>query len=92
MEEKIKAIKEYFLTNSYVYLSKQYRKKYIVYLFSANSERNAVVRKNKQYFKTKDSEGGKIKHRIVYIPLDKFFSNTVFKLIRRGYDLELFNK
>lgn len=92
MEEKIKAIKEYFLTNGYVYLSKQCRKEYIVYFFSANSERNAVIRKNKQHFKTKDSEGGKIKHRIVYISLDKFFNNTVFKLIRRGYDLELFNK
>lgn len=92
MEEKIKAIKEYFITHGYVYLSKQCRKEYIVYLFSANSERNAVVHQNKRHLKTRDSKGGKIKRRIVYIPLDKFFSNTVFKLLRRGYDLELFNK
>lgn len=92
MEEKIEAIKEYFLTNGYVYLSKQCRKEYIVYFFSANSERNAVIRQNKEHQKNRELDSGKIKRRTVYIPLDKFFSNTVLKLIRRGYDLELFNK
>ena len=92
MNEKIKAIKDYFMENGCVFLAKQCNKEYILYFFSANSERNAIVRQNKQHFKNRDLEGGKSKRKKVYIPLDKFFNDVIFDLINRGYELELFEE
>ena len=92
MNEKIKAIKDYFMENGCVFLAKQCKNEYIIYLFSANLERNAIVRQNKQHFKNRDLEGGKSKRKEVYIPLNKFFNDVVFDLLKRGYDLELFEE
>ena len=92
MNEKIKVIKDYFMENGCVHLAKQCKKEYIIYIFSANSERNAVIRQNKQHFKNRDLEGGKTKRKKVYITLDKFFNDVVFDLLNRGYELELFEE
>ena len=87
MNEKIKAIKKYFMENGNVFLAKQCKKEYIIYFFSANFERNAVVRQNKQHFKSRELDEGKSKKKNVYIPLDTFFSETVCDLLNRGYEL-----
>ena len=88
MNEKIKAINDYFMKNGCVHLAKQCKKEYIIYFFSANSERNAVICQNKQHFKNRDLEGGgKTKRKKVYIPLNKFFDDVVFDLLNRGYEL-----
>lgn len=90
MNEKIKAIKKYFMKNGNVFLAKQCKKEYIIYFFSANFERNAVVRQNKQHFKSRELDEEKSKKKNVYIPLDTFFDETVLDLLNRGYELEMF--
>lgn len=76
------------MQNGCVYLAKQCKKEYIIYLFSANFERNAVVRQNKMHFKSRDLQEGKNKKKSIYIPLDTFFYETVYDLLNRGYELE----
>lgn len=90
MNEKIEAIKKYFMQNGNVFLAKQCKKEYIIYFFSANFEKNAVVRQNKQHFKSRDLHEGKNKRKKVNIPLNTFFDEVVYDLLNRGYELELF--
>lgn len=75
-----------------VFIQQSSARKNIIYSFSANFERNAVIRQNKQHFKNRDLEGGKTKCKKVYIPLNKFFDDVVFYLLNRGYALELFEE
>ena len=92
MNKKIKAIKDYFMENGCIHLAKQCKKEYIIYFFSANFEKDAVVRQNKQHFKNRDLESGKTKRKKVYIPLNKFFNDIVYDLLKRGYELETFEE
>ena len=90
MNEKIKAIKDYFMEHGHVNLAKQCKNEYIIYFFSANYARDTVIRQNKQHFKNRDLEGRKSKRKEVCIPVNKFFDEVVYDLLNRGYELELF--
>lgn len=78
------------MQNGNVFLAKQCKKEYIIYSFSCNFERNAIVRQNKQHFKSRDLDDGKFKRKKVNIPLNIFFDEVVYDLLNRGYELELF--
>ena len=88
MNEELDRIKDYFLENRYVSLAKQCKQEYIIYSYFLNYEGTVVVRLNKQHFKNRDLEGGKSKRRKIKIPTEKFFNDTIYELLVRGYRLE----
>ena len=72
-------------------MAKQCKQEYIVYSYFLNNEGTAIVRLNKQHFKNRDLEGGKSKRRKIEIPIEKFFNDTIYDLLMRGYKLEDWN-
>lgn len=88
MNEEMNRIKDYFKENRWVSLAKQCKQEYIVYSYFLNYEGTAIVRLNKQHFKNRNLEGGKSKRRKIEIPIEKFFNDTIYDLLMRGYKLE----
>jgi hypothetical protein len=88
MNEKFKAIKDYFEEHGHVALAKQCKKEYIVYSYYTNFEGNVINRMLKQHFKNRDLEVGKNKRKKVEIPIAKFFKDVIYDLLNRGYELE----
>lgn len=91
MNEEMNRIKDYFKENRCVFLAKQCKQEYIIYSYFLNYEGTAIVRLNKQHFKNRDLEGGKSKRRKIEIPIEKFFDDTIYDLLMRGYKLEDWN-
>ena len=91
MNEEMNRIKDYFKEYRWVSLAKQCKQEYIVYSYFFNNEGTAIVRLNKQHFKNRDLEGGKSKRRKIEIPIEKFFNDTIYDLLMRGYKLEDWN-
>lgn len=91
MNEEMNRIKDYFKEYRWVSLAKQCKQEYIVYSYFLNNEGTAIVRLNKQHFKNRDLEGGKSKRRKIEIPIEKFFNDTIYDLLMRGYKLEDWN-
>lgn len=89
MEEEIHRIKDYFKEHGCVFLSKQCKQEYIVYCYYSNCDGTAIIRCHKQHFKNRDLEGNmKNKRRKVKISIKKFFDDTIYDLLIRGYKLE----
>lgn len=91
LNEEMNKIKEYFKENNWVSLGKQCKQEYIVYSYFLNNEGTTITRLNKQHFKNRDLEGGKSKRRKIEIPVEKFFDDTIYDLLIRGYKLEDWN-
>ena len=91
MNEEMGKIKDYFKEHRWVSLAKQCKQEYIVYSYFLNNEGTTIVRLNKQHFKNKDLEGGKSERRKIEIPIKKFFDDTIYDLLVRGYQLEDWN-
>lgn len=87
MNEKFKAIKDYFKEHGHVSVAKQCKKEYIIYSYYQNYEGNAITRMLKQHFKNRDLKGGKTKRKKVEIDI-KDFDDIIYDLIKRGYELE----
>ena len=88
MNEEMSKIKNYFKEYRWVSLVKQCKQEYIVYSYFLNYDGTSIVRLNKQHFKNRDLEGGKSKIRKIEIPIEKFFNDTIYDLLVRGYKLE----
>mgnify|MGYP004479788471 CR=1 FL=1 len=90
MNEEMNRIKDYFKEHKCVFLTKQCKQEYIIYSYFLNNDGTAIVMLNKQHFKNRDLEGGKSKRREIKIPIEKFFDDTIYDLLIRGYKLEEF--
>lgn len=91
MNEEMNRIKDYFKEHKCVFLAKQCKQEYIVYSYFLNYDGTVML--NKQCFKNRDLEGGKIKigkskRRKIKISIEKFFDDTIYDLLIRGYKLE----
>ena len=81
-------IKDYLQENRCVFLAKQCKQEYIVYAYYLNYNGTAITIMNKQHYKNRDLECGKSKRKKIKIPIEKFFDNTMYDLLIRGYKLE----
>lgn len=90
MNEEMNRIKDYFKEHKCFFLAKQCKQEYIIYSYFLNNDGTAIVMLNKQHFKNRDLEGGKSKRREIKIPIEKFFDDTIYDLLIRGYKLEEF--
>lgn len=91
MNKEMNRIKDYLKEHGHVSLAKQCKQEYIIYSYFLNIKGKTIVRLNKHHFKNRDLESGKSKRRKLEIPIEKFFDDTIYDLLMRGYKLEDWN-